>query len=69
MPGLFSTLGEPVVLVLRQTARQLRLVRLDSVHRLLDRLGDVPVLWKVEQIAVTRVVGKIETALGKRDLV
>src|ERR1035437_4249170 len=55
--------GEAEVLVLGQDAIEFGLVFFDGLHRALERLGDVLLLGKIQQVLVTRVVREIEPAL------
>ena len=59
---------EAEVFVLGQDAFEFRLVFLDGLHRLLERLGDVLLLREIQQVVVAGMVGQIEPALLDGDL-
>ena len=67
MLGLFGA-GEAVVFLLGQAALEFRLVLLDGLHGLFQRLGDVFLLREIEEIVVPGVRGQVEATLGDGDL-
>ncbi len=60
--------SEAEVFVLRQSTFEFGFVFLDGLHRLLERLGNVLFLRKLQQVIVTRVVGQIESAFLNGDV-
>ncbi len=65
----FHRPGEPVVFILGQTARELRLEFLDGGHGRFKSLGDILILREIEKVAVAGMLRKVEATLGDGDLV